>query len=215
MVTGERLEGSGRFLSACKVALARLDPEGFEEALIRGTAALGVIGLIDDVVIPLLADVETGWLEGNVRISQEHMSTAVLRTYLDRVRISMPGSPTSPRLLLTTPRNQHHELGSLMAAIVAATESWRVTYLGSNLPAMEIAHASQVSAAKAIGLSLVYPIDDPDLANELRILRKEVGPQQPILVGGRAAFHYAHVLDEVGAQVCPDLESFRVALGRL
>jgi DNA-binding transcriptional MerR regulator/methylmalonyl-CoA mutase cobalamin-binding subunit len=213
--TSPQLDRSSRFLSTCKDAVTRLDPEALEQALVRGTATLGIIGLIDGVVLPLLADIEARWLEGSLHIAQEHLSTAVLRTYLDHVRISMTGSQGAPRLLLTTPRNQHHELGSLLVAIVAATESWNVTYLGPNLPAGEIAHSARVSASKAIGLSLVYPTDDPELAIELRKLREEVGPHQPILVGGRAAIHYARTLQEIHAQICPDLGALREALGSI
>lgn len=91
-------------------------------------------------------------------------------------------------------------------------QSWRVTYLGPNLPSKEIADAVRLSRASAIALSLVYPVDDPSLASELRALREELGPSVPILVGGRAAGHYVDELDEVGAQICPELTTFRKVL---
>ncbi len=202
----------GKHLAACRQALEELDPEGLEESLVRAGAVLGVAGLLDGVVIPLLARIEAGWLDGSIRISQEHMASAVLRSYLDRVRRSMPGSTRAHKLIVTTLRGQHHELGALIVAIVAAMQSWRVTYLGPNLPSKEIADAVRLSRASAIALSLVYPVDDPSLASELRALREELGPSVPILVGGRAAGHYVDELDEVGAQICPELTTFRKVL---
>ena len=124
----------------------------------------------------------------------------------------MPGSAKAPRLIVTTPRDQHHEIGALIVAILAAMQSWRVTYLGPYLPVKEIANAVRISGANAIALSLVYPVDDPNLAIEFRTLRDELGPILPILVGGRAAGHYADVLDEIGARVCPNFTTFREVL---
>ena len=205
----------GKHLAACRATLEGLDPERLEESLVRAGAVLGVAGLLDGVVIPFLAEIEAGWLDGSVRISQEHMASAVLRSYLDRVRRSMPGSAKAPRLIVTTPRDQYHELGALIVAIVAAMQSWRVTYLGPNLPTKEIADAVRISGAHAIALSLVYPVDDQNLANDLRALREELGPTVPVLVGGRAVGHYVDVLDEIGARLCPDLTTFREVLNRI
>jgi hypothetical protein len=94
-------------------------------------------------------------------------------------------------------------------------QSWRVTYLGPNLPTKEIADAVRISGAKAVALSLVYPVDDPNLANDLRALRDLLGPTIPILVGGRAAGHYSDALDEIEARKCPDLTAFRKDLDRI
>ncbi len=202
----------GKHLAACREALEGLDPEGLEESLVRAGAVLGVAGLLDGVVIPLLANIEAGWVDGSIRISQEHMASAVLRSFLHRIRRSMPASANAPRLIVTTPRDQYHEIGALIVAIVAAMQSWRVTYLGPNLPTKEIAEAVRVSGANAIALSLVYPVDDPNLANDLLALREDLGPTVPILVGGRAAGHYVDALDEIGARICPDLTTFREVL---
>ncbi|RYG19949.1 MerR family transcriptional regulator [bacterium] len=156
------------FLSACIEAIQRLSPESLEGTLVRANAALGTMGLLEQVAIPLLATIETGYVSGTVRIAQEHMVSAVLRAYLGEIRASMPGGRSAPRILVTTPRNQHHEFGALMAAVVAAMQGWSVTYLGPNLPAEEIADAVRLSGARALALSIVYPSDDPELAQEMR-----------------------------------------------
>lgn len=203
------------FLSACMDAIQRLNPEALEQTLVRANAALGTMGLLNGVAIPLLATIETGYMTGAVRIAQEHMASAVLRGYFGEIRASLSGSRNAPRLLVTTPRNQHHEFGALMVSIVAAMQAWSVTYLGPNLPAEEIADAVRLSGARALALSIVYPTDDPSLGEELRELREEVGPRFPILVGGRAVGDYASALDEIGAVVCPSLQSLRDELERV
>ena len=206
--SGDRVSDGVHYLAACQAALSLLDPEALEDVLVRATADFGIMALLEHVVIPLLAEIEVGWLDGSMRISQEHMASAVLRTHLDRARLSMPGANYAPRLLSTTPRNQHHEIGALMVSIVAAMQGWNVTYLGPNLPAEEIAMAARQRNARAVALSLVYPVDDPGLGDELRRLRQMVGPSISIIVGGRAASAYAGMLDEIGGHVSEDLKSF-------
>lgn len=202
-------------LQACLRAVQILDPEALQEALVRGGLSQGILKLIDTVILPLIAHVEAGWVDGTVRISQEHMVSAVLRNYLDRVRSSLAPAPGYLRILVTTPKNQNHEIGALLAAIVATTQGSSVVYLGPNLPAAEIAEASRMSSVRAIALSLVYPTDDPDLPKELHDLRSEVGSALPIIVGGRAVEAYTSVLDEIGAIKCQDLDSLRTAVSKL
>lgn len=205
----DRESGGVHYLAACQAALSQLDPEALEDALVRATADFGIMALLEHVVIPLLAEIEVGWLDGSMRISQEHMASAVLRTHLDRARLSMPGATYAPRLLSTTPRNQHHEIGALMVSIVAAMQGWNVTYLGPNLPAEEIGIAARQRNARAVALSLVYPLEDPGLGDELRLLRQMVGPSMPIIIGGRAASAYAEVIKEIGGHISQDLKAFR------
>jgi len=202
-------ESSARYLAACQSAINLLDPEAFEDVLVRASADFGMIGMLENVVIPLLAEIEVGWLDGSIRISQEHMASAVLRTHLDKARLSMPAAIHAPRLISTTPRNQHHEIGALMVSIVVAMQGWNVTYLGPNLPAEEIAIAARQRSAKAIALSLVYPLDDSTLSEELRRLRQMVGPSMPIIVGGRGASAYEEVLEEINCHVSQDFVGLR------
>ena len=116
---------------------------------------------------------------------------------------------------MTTPRNQHHEIGAIIVSTVAAMHAWNVTYLGPNLPSDEIVGAAKLSAAKAIGLSIVYPSDDPDLSDELRRLRAGVGQGLPIIVGGRGAQGYAAALMEIGAEPCDSFGVFKILLDRI
>ena len=215
LIQSTDVESAGPYLASCLNSLSRFDPEGFEEALVRGNAALGILGLLDGVVIPLIYQVEARCIERSLSISQEHMMSAVLRTFLDKVRTSMPGSQHAPRILVTTPRSQLHELGALMVSIIAATQTWSVLYLGTNLPAEEIANGVYRSSARAVALSIVFPTDDQTLDAELRLLRAKLGSSTSIIVGGRAAHNYAGVLEEIGAIVCPDLWALRDSLSRI
>jgi methylmalonyl-CoA mutase cobalamin-binding subunit len=102
-----------------------------------------------------------------------------------------------------------------MAAVAAASDGWRVTYLGADLPAEDIAAATARRAPRAIGLSVVYPADDPRLAGELRRLREALGDRVTLLVGGASAEAYAETLRDIGARLVPDMMTLREELRAL
>ena len=108
-----------------------------------------------------------------------------------------------PALLVTTPSSQTHELGALMAAVIAARAGWRVMYLGPMLPADEIAFAADLTRARAVALSIAYPADDTRLPAQLLRLRAQLQPGVPIFAGGAAASGYKRALERIGA-VLPD-----------
>jgi methylmalonyl-CoA mutase cobalamin-binding domain/chain len=111
----------------------------------------------------------------------------------------------APVLVVATPAGQLHELGAVMVAAAAADAGWNVVYLGTSLPAAEIAGAAIQNRAKAVALSIVYPADDPNLPTELENLRRYLPPTTHILAGGRSAAAYDEVLDQAGARWTDDL----------
>lgn len=206
---------TGGFLAECRTAMLALDAASFEECLGRASSVLGVDGLLADVVIPLIEEVDQGWPAGRVRIAHEHLASALLRTQLEQIRSSLHAKVGAPRLLVTTPKGQLHELGALILAVTAACEGWQVIYMGPNLPAEEIILAARQIGVQAIALSIVYPVADAVLADELRRLHSELGPRTPILVGGRASGKYSEVLSEIGAIDSKDSATMREALATL
>jgi len=206
---------AGDFLSDCIRAMRELDVEMLEGSLIRATAVMGVDQFLTDLVLPLLANLNQGWEDGTIGIAQEHLATAVLRTQLDRIRVSLQAPPDAPRLLVTTPQGQTHEIGALLVAITAAREGWHVTYLGPNLPASEITSACNITGANAVALSLVYPEGEPQVESELRNLRQSLGRGFPIIVGGRARDSYLDVLRDIDAITEAGFETIRETLGHV
>lgn len=199
------------FLKTSIAAMMELDSLALEHELERASIVLGVDHFLAEVVVPLLHELDQGWEQHRISIAQEHLASALLRTQLDKVRLSIQVPPTAPRILITTPSGQIHELGALLAAISAARQGWNVTYLGPNLPAHEIATAATKTHSKVIGLSLVYPEADPSIAHELSKLR-ELLPTIPILIGGRATHSYYTAIQSIQAHIITDEASLQLAL---
>ena len=76
---------------------------------------------------------------------------------LDRVIESASSPLATPNLVVATPPGQIHEFGALVVAAAAAADGWRVTYLGTELPAEDIAEVAARMRARAVALSVVFP----------------------------------------------------------
>ncbi len=203
------------YLEASLAAVARLDAVALERTLTRARLDLSTPLLIDTVLMPLLQEVGERWAEGGLRIYHEHLATSLVKSLLENLRPAHGQLGSGPDLLVTTPAGQLHELGALMAGVIAATEGWRVTYLGPNLPAEEIAAAAGQRRAAAVALSVVYPPDDPHLGDELRRLRQLLPSDVPIVVGGAAAPAYHAPLARIGAHEIQDFRRLRADLAEI
>lgn len=196
-------------------AVAALDPRQLQGSLERAAVELSQPRLLEEFLVPLGREIGRRWQEGSLRVIHEHLASTLVQTFLLELCQSSLAGPGTPALVAATPLRQHHELGALMAAATAAAEGWEITYLGTSLPAEELAAAVQQKQARALALSLVYPPDDPHLPDELRRLRRMLGPETPLLVGGRAAPGYARTLQEISALQLSSLAEFREVLQTL
>jgi DNA-binding transcriptional MerR regulator/methylmalonyl-CoA mutase cobalamin-binding subunit len=196
-------------------AIERLDATALEATLRRATIALSSIALLDGLLVPLLEDVGAHWREGTLRPVHEHLASMMVRRALDGVVESASPPLATASVVVATPSGQLHELGALLVAASAATEGWRVTYLGPDLPAEDIAECAVRTRARAVALSVVYPTGDPTVGDELRRLRAALPKRTALLVGGAAAPSYSAALTAIGAVQLDDLTGLRVALRKL
>lgn len=206
---------SGEFLARALAAVQELDAVALEEQLVRASIALSQWHLFQEVVQPLMEHIGQMWQEGTLRIADEHLASAVVRSFIGNMRASFQVSEAAPHVVATTPAGQLHEMGALLASVVATSEGWNSTFLGPNLPTEEIAGAVAQKGAKAVLLSIVYPGDDAHLGGELVKLRRLLGDDIALLAGGRAAPQYRRFLDQAGAVTPANLRDLRDSLSRL
>jgi DNA-binding transcriptional MerR regulator/methylmalonyl-CoA mutase cobalamin-binding subunit len=202
-------EAPSAHLEACLEAMRQLDSAALEHALMQARVALSQPMFIDRLVVPLMETVGDLWHSGSLRIVHEHLASAVVRAMLGGLSTSAALSAMAPKIVVTTPTGQLHEIGALIVASTAESGGWQVVYLGVNLPAEEIAAAVQHHGAKAVALSVVHPADDPRVAEELLKLRRYLSHDIEILVGGRSSHGYQSVLETIAAIQIKDLATLR------
>jgi DNA-binding transcriptional MerR regulator/methylmalonyl-CoA mutase cobalamin-binding subunit len=200
-------------MEACLAAVRQMNAEVLEEVLARAAVSFSQPVLLENIIAPLMQQIGDLWHTGRLRMAHEHLASEVVRHFLWNMRGSIAPA-SAPGLFVTTPTGQVHEIGALIIATVARMDGWKVTYLGPNLPAEEIA-AVVLPGVKAVALSIVYPPDDHHLSQELIRLRRGLAEEVAILVGGRAADAYRTVLAAIGAERLGSLAELRTRLATL
>lgn len=198
-------------IAAALAAIEQPNPTELQEVLGRAAAAFGQHGLLEKVVSPLAQRIGELWREGTITAAHEHFASAVIREFLLHHSRPYAMNGNNPTIVVSTPAGQLHELGAVMVAAAASDMGWRVIYLGTSLPAMEIAGAAIQNKALAVALSIVFPGDDSNLPQEMTNLRKHLPEGIRIIVGGRAAESYAPVLEQIQAVRTKELkELYRI-----
>lgn len=170
-------------------AIERLDARGAQQILDRAALRLGTRVLLLDLVAPLLRDIGDRWADGSMRICQEHIASAIVRTVLGTLLATQPPGRRARTMVVATPSGELHELGALVVASLAAIAGWDVLYLGPNLPAEEILVAAQASGAAVVGLSIGAA--EADDRRQVAAVLTELAARLPLavtlLVGGAGA----------------------------
>jgi MerR family transcriptional regulator, light-induced transcriptional regulator len=193
--------------------LARaVNAPGLESFLRRTAAGFGVPVFLEGLVAPLLRRMGEEWEAGRLTPAQEHVATAIIQRVLEGAIQFLIAPHDAPNLLLATPMGEQHRMGSALAATAAAADGWRVTYLGPDLPAGEIAAAALAVEARVVGVSIVYPRERDRVLAELRILRSRLSAAVTLVAGGAGAVALAPELRAAGIHVVQDLSEFRAAL---
>jgi DNA-binding transcriptional MerR regulator/methylmalonyl-CoA mutase cobalamin-binding subunit len=203
------------YLKASLAAVERLDARELETVLTRALVTLSAATVIQRISAPLMRRLGELWRAGELVPAHEHLASAVLLRVMGKLIEAVEPVGAGPNLVVATPVGQRHEFGALFAAAAAAAEGWRVTYLGPNLPAEDIATAARETGAEAVALSIVHPEGKPELADELKELRLALPPAVPVLVGGLAMPSYQDVLNEIEAIQLADIDELRSTLADL
>lgn len=198
--------GANTFVNEALQQILAMDADKLLHVLVRAASELPLLIFLEQVVGELLRKVGELWKNGAMRVGHEHMASAVIQRYL----AGMLGRERSmgPLILMTTPAGQRHEMGALMAAIIAESEGWRVLYLGADMPAAEIAAAATQARASLVGLSIQSRGDENMLAEELKQLRMALPDSIPLIVGGTAIKYYEQLLQDIEAFTSSDLASY-------
>lgn len=196
-------------------ALENLDKDRLRGALADAAVSLSGPKLRQEVLVPLLYAVGERWREGTLRVVHEHLASAIVRSFVAGLGSSGTASPSAPRMVVTTPSGQRHELGALIAASVAEEFGWDVVYLGPDLPAEEIAAAVRHYQPKAVALSVIYKNGDLQVQEEFRKLNNYIDSSVPIIVGGRAVSQLKPFFDELGVRCVDNLSEFQDELAAL
>ena len=200
--------------AALTAALQKYDATAIDQQISRLAAVLPPLELLQDVLMPVLAQVGNEWHQGTARIAHEHLMSSTMRNILGSfVRLyAHPGVPT--RLLFATLAGERHEIGTLGAAMLAASSGLGVAYLGPDLPAPEIVESVRQAGVRVLVLGLTATTAGKAKERELRMIVRDLPKEVELWMGGRGAVRHAALISPRGL-VLRDYHAYQQELARI
>jgi len=200
--------------AALTTALRRYDAAAIDQQISRIASILPPLELLRDVLMPVLAQVGDEWHRGTARIAHEHLMSSTIRNILGSFVRLYAGPDVSTRLLFATLTGERHEIGTLGAAMLAASNGLRVAYLGPDLPAREIVESVKPAGAQVLVLGLTTTSTGKTKERELRTIVRDLPKEVELWAGGRGAARHAALISPRGL-VLRDYNAYQQELARI
>ena len=167
-------------------ALAKLDGPRAEHVISGQLASLGPVRFAKEFALPLLSRIGEEWQEERLCIASEHMGSELLRSLLGSALRPTSAHRDGPTVVFATLPGERHDIGLLIAALVAMGAGAQPVFLGSHLPVEEMVHAVNLTRAAALALSAAR-VTGEELQEALAELRAQLPDRVEIWLGGGAA----------------------------
>ena len=200
--------------AALAAALANYDAIAIDQQISRLATVLPPFELLRDVLMPVLAQVGDDWHRGTARVAHEHLMSATMRNLLGSFLRLYARPEASTRLLFATLAGERHEIGTLGAAMLAASSGLGVAYLGPDLPASEIVESVRPAGARVLVLGLTATSAAKTRERELRTIVRDLPKDVELWAGGRGAARHASIITPRGL-VFADYAAYQQELIRI
>jgi DNA-binding transcriptional MerR regulator/methylmalonyl-CoA mutase cobalamin-binding subunit len=134
--------------------------ELLKQHIYRSLKSSGLRVFVLDILPMLNQMVGDGWANGTLAVHQEHLYSEAIRTLLLEAIGPVLPLPGYPRILLSTPPGERHDLGMLMLQSILTLDGSHCISLGTETPAAELVAAAQSHKAEVIALSfsIAFPV---------------------------------------------------------
>ncbi len=203
-----------QYLEAAFNSAINLDNQELESTLNTAAVNLTRPQLLFGILVPLQARLLKMVNRGSLRYVHLNVANTVIRSFLWDMLRTVAIAESAPRLVVAAPIDHHDEISSLILAATAVEAGWRPFYIGTHLPASDIAAAVKHYKADVVVLRLIQGIRDDDVSGELINLRRELSGAAHLLIccGDKPS---EFNVGDAGTISIPRLEDFRHCLESL
>jgi MerR family transcriptional regulator, light-induced transcriptional regulator len=151
-----------------------------------GLASLSFDRRVDELFLPVLAEIGDCWERGEANVAQEHFASAFVREKLMGILTELDSGPEYGReAICAGAPGELHETGLLAAAIHLALHGFRVTYLGPDLPLEDLGSSLFGRSPALVCTSLINRRTHEQCQAIARAFRRMVPPGTAVILGGR------------------------------
>lgn len=187
------------------------DVPGYQKEMQYRLVREGLQRFVLDTVAPLTVAVGDAWEDGRFEVFEEHFFAEQTSRFLRQAIATLPENRNSrPRIVLTTPPEEQHMLGLLMAEAIFELEHAHCIPLGVQMPLVEIQRAALGHQADIVGLSISSAYPSRQILPMLEQLRTLLPESVELWVGGAGIERLAA---PAGVRLLPLLEDAMAALG--
>lgn len=168
---------------ALLAAIQRLDESEIRARLEAERDALGSVAFARDTVLGLARAVGDRWAAGSLPVATEHLATSIMRSMLAESLGRTPDAGLGPKIVFATPQDERHDLGLLVAAVLAKHEGATPIFVGADVPEADLVATVRTARAEALALGFVT-LPRERVESVLRSVRRALPPQVAIWAGG-------------------------------
>lgn len=178
-------------------ALADAD-SGLAYRLVLDLMADGVpmATVIDEVLAPIQREAGQRWEDGEVSISEEHAATAAIETLVAMLAGAFEQPVDADLVVVACAEGETHTLPARMAAALLAYEGYHTVFLGTSVPAEDLAEYLQAADASALVVSCTRAAN---LLGARACVAAAHRAGVPVVVGGRAFGDDDQIATRIGA----------------
>jgi methylmalonyl-CoA mutase cobalamin-binding subunit len=189
------------------------DGERLTRHFLSDWARMGPVEFLETRLGPLLRAVGEAWERNELEIRHEHFATERIGDLLRSLRTPLAERATGPLVLFATLPGEVHGLGLQMCALVLAAAGCRILYLGTEVPAAQVASLARDLGARAVAIS-VSSATKGTASAALRKLRDALPRRVALLAEGDGApgarpgldaLHSLRDLDALGRRLAAGL----------
>jgi DNA-binding transcriptional MerR regulator/methylmalonyl-CoA mutase cobalamin-binding subunit len=144
----------------------------------------GLQRFVIETVPALNRRIGDGWMGGEIEIFEEHLYTELIQNLLRASIHGLSSRGTTPRVLLTTIKDEEHQLGLLMVEALLAANGAACVSLGAQTPVGDIAGAARATGAEIVALSFSGACPWRKARDSLIELRAALPPAVALWAGG-------------------------------
>jgi len=148
-----------KFLKSVWQVLKSPDPSLVRSVLSQSLVSSGLREFVLSKMPELINMVGRGWESGELAVHQEHVFSECISSLLLESIGRIQPLPGSPRVLMSTPPEERHDLGLLMLHSILALTGAQCISLGAETPGTDLVAAANSYGVNVVALSfsIAYP----------------------------------------------------------